>query len=199
MIRQRTAAAVGATALVLAACSGGVSLGTTDGGAAPSGDASDEDASTSAADADADANGADASDGAVACDEAALTKCPYACNAATGEACSTAGVTCRSTPSGAASRHCTCTQGKWSCGPLPSPPPGCATDCAVDTSDPCTSETFPTCPRECTQFPELGACVNGDACRAQGSNIGDECTCTGGAWQCAPHPPLGMGCNAVCL
>jgi hypothetical protein len=66
------------------------------------------------------------------------------------------------------------------------------------TFDPCAGETLPACPRECTTFPETGACTNGDKCRAAGSQIGDECSCTGGTWGCAVHPPLGMGCNLVC-
>lgn len=64
--------------------------------------------------------------------------------------------------------------------------------------DPCAGVTLPACPRECTTFPETGACTNGDKCRAQGSKIGDECACNNGQWGCSVHPPLGMGCNLVC-
>lgn len=64
--------------------------------------------------------------------------------------------------------------------------------------DPCAGVTLPACPRECTTFPETGACTNGDKCRAVGSKIGDECSCSGNTWSCSPHPPLGMGCNLVC-
>jgi hypothetical protein len=31
------------------------------------------------------------------------------------------------------------------------------------------------------------------------NDIGDGMTCQDGVWECAVHPPLGMGCNLVCV
>ncbi len=66
----------------------------------------------------------------------------------------------------------------------------------LDSGDPCQGRVLPDCPRRCETFPMSGTCTTGDACAA--SEIGDECSCAGGTWTCAIHPPLGMGCNKTC-
>jgi hypothetical protein len=71
------------------------------------------------------------------------------------------------------------------------------TDAASDSpGDPCLGVVLPACPRRCEAFPMTGACTAGDRCAT--SDVGDDCQCQGGSWQCAVHPPLGLGCNKVC-
>jgi hypothetical protein len=177
------------------ACGGGVSLGVTDGLLGDdAGDAS-LDAPAPPPETDAAVDAADAAGDP--CEGKTFPACPYRCAVADGDPCSDPGTRCL--PPTGTSVVCTCGGGAtWSCGPMEAPFPGCATTCTPDTSDPCYGEVFPSCPRECAAFPEEGACTDGDMCRLAGSKIGDECACAGGSWSCAPHPPLGMGCNLVC-
>ena len=94
--------------------------------------------------------------------------------------------------------ECECTGGAWQCTPHAPLGMGCNKVCEP-AADPCAGVVLKACQRECAQFPETGSCTAGDECRAKGSKIGDECTCSAaGTWQCAVHPPLGTGCNLVC-
>ncbi len=63
--------------------------------------------------------------------------------------------------------------------------------------DPCEGVELPACPPACSPevMPGMGCSEEGERC---GNDIGDGCQCAGGLWQCAVHPPLGMGCNLVC-
>jgi hypothetical protein len=65
------------------------------------------------------------------------------------------------------------------------------------TTDGCP--TLPPCDFCPTEMPAL--C--GSSCADEGATcsdeIGDGMSCSAGAWQCVVHPPLGEGCNAMCM
>jgi hypothetical protein len=200
---------IGSSSLVLVgvvACSGNVSLGDasnalgrTDGGRDSGGGSTDP------------------------CSGVSLPECPPECTPGIqpGESCATAGETCGNE----IGDSCVCdANGMWSCAIHAPLGEGCnlvcrrgggsrdggvqppTRDAGVDgaptadagLADPCDGVPLPACPRECSTFPERGACTDGDVCRAAGSKIGDECRCSGGVWGCSIHPPLGTGCNLVC-
>ena len=72
--------------------------------------------------------------------------------------------------------------------------------CTTFIADPCKDVELPACPGECPpeQFPADCGAPCQDEGAACGNNIGDGMVCTGGAWACSVHPPLGEGCNLVC-
>ncbi|MCG5055962.1 MAG: hypothetical protein KA712_23650 [Myxococcales bacterium] len=80
------------------------------------------------------------------------------------------------------------------CDCAPAPPVDCIqSQCA----NPCPEEVLPNCPRTCGAADQPGtACTAGDVC---GNEIGNACTCANGSWACTVHPPLGSGCNLVCV
>jgi hypothetical protein len=66
------------------------------------------------------------------------------------------------------------------------------------TGDPCAGMDLPLC----DLCPAARGTLCGAPCETPGQScsneIGDGMDCVDGTWQCAVHPPLGMGCNLVC-
>lgn len=70
-----------------------------------------------------------------------------------------------------------------------------------NSSDGGTTDACPALP-PCDFCPAEMAALCGLPCADAGvtcsDEIGDGMACSGGAWQCVVHPPLGPGCNSMC-
>jgi hypothetical protein len=64
------------------------------------------------------------------------------------------------------------------------------------TTDDCPS--LPPCDFCPGDFPALCGLPCAEVSSTCSNEIGDGMSCSGGAWQCVVHPPLGDGCNSMC-
>lgn len=73
------------------------------------------------------------------------------------------------------------------------------TSAASTDGDPCAGIELPLC----DFCPDAMATLCGLPCDEPdltcSNDIGDGMACADGAWQCSVHPPLGTGCNLVCV